>query len=240
MKRFFKKTSLLRAGFPWSSGKLSVLFALPFLLGTASVLTPSSGDGEFTYTGSLNMGRASHTASLLPNGNVLVAGGSNSSIGDLNSAELYNTASGSWTATGNLNSFRGGGHTATLLSNGKVLVAGGYHFGVGASAEVYDTTNGIWTATGSLNIARYVHTASLLPNGKVLVAGGLDSNAFSLASAELYDPSSGIWTATGSLNSARGSHTATLLPDGRVLVAGGYLNHVGLGSAELYDPASAS
>ena len=147
-----------------------------------------------------------------------------------------NTASGSWTATGNLNSFRGGGHTATLLSNGKVLVAGGYHFGVGASAEVYDTTNGIWTATGSLNIARYVHTASLLPNGKVLVAGGLDSNAFSLASAELYDPSSGIWTATGSLNSARGSHTATLLPDGRVLVAGGYLNHVGLGSAELYRP----
>ena len=108
---------------------------------------------------------------MLPNGKVLVAGGYDGS-GSLASAELYDPASGTWTATGSLATARYA-HTATLLPNGKVLVAGGYDgSGILASAELYDPASGTWTATGSLATARDDHTATLLPNGKVLVAGG--------------------------------------------------------------------
>ena len=115
--------------------------------------------------------RYAHTATLLPNGKVLVAGGYNGGA-VLSSAELYDPASGTWSATGSLTTARYG-HTATLLPNGKVLVAGGYDgVNVLSSAELYDPASGTWSATGSLTTARYGHTATLLPNGKVLVAGG--------------------------------------------------------------------
>jgi len=171
-----------------------------------------------------------HTATLLSNGKVLVAGGYNGSW--LSSAELYDPSTGTWTATGSMNTGRTA-HTATLLPNGKVLVAGGWNaFASVSHAELYDPAKGTWT-TGMLTTTRYEHTATLLPNGKVLVAGGYRDG--SLSGAELYDPANGTWTNTVALTTARNWHTATLLPNGKVLVAGGWSDSSILSSVEQYD-----
>ena len=142
------------------------------ILAARNCTTPAAGRG--VTTGSLNTGRSSHTATLLPNGQVLVAAGFNG--GAITSAELYDPASGSWSATGSLNTARDY-HTATLLPNGRCWWQGDIMAAASlSSAELYDPASGSWTATGSLNTARYCHTATLLPNGKVLVAGGDDGS----------------------------------------------------------------
>jgi N-acetylneuraminic acid mutarotase len=205
--------------------------------------------GSWTPTGNMIEGRYGGTATLLPDGKVLVAGGIDGSGGLTTSAELYDPTTGSWTATASMIEARSG--TATLLLNGKVLVAGGGNYrgtlassnSVSlASAELYDPDSGSWTPTGNMVEARYGNTATLLPDGKVLVAGGSDSSGGPLASAELYDPGSGSWTTAGSMVEARNGHTATLLLDGTVLVAGGYpcsdCSADPLASAELYDPST--
>ena len=218
-----------------------VLRGTPFLgAGLVLVQPCKGGPGVFQNTGSLATARRTHSATLLPNGKVLVASGQNNGD-DLASAELYDPASGTWTATGNLADPRHR-HGATLLSNGKVLVVGGNgNSGALASAELYDPASGTWTTTGSLATARNELRATLLPNGKVLVSGGYSSNGSStyFANADLYDPVSGTWTVTASLATARSLHSATLLPNGKVLIAGGSgAGDLPLASVELYDPAS--
>jgi WD40 repeat protein len=201
------------------------------------LVQPCAGDsGVFGYTGSLNAARYGHTATLLRNGKVLVAGGADSNYTPLASAELYDPALGTWAATGSLATTRSY-HTATLLPDGKVLVAGGYDLLTLTSAEVYDPDSGTWAATGNLNTARMGHTATLLYNGRVLVVGGFGTgpNPESLTSAELYDPDTRMWTATGDLNTARNGHTLTVLRDGNVLVAGGFNFLIPLTSAEVYN-----
>jgi hypothetical protein len=195
--------------------------------------------GIFTNTGSMTTARYWHTATLLPNGMVLVAGGYDGS-NDLSSAELYNPATGTWMATGAMTTVHVY-HTATLLPNGKVLVAGGAVDYYLSTAELYDPTNRTWTTTGAMIAGRWGHTATLLPNGKVLVAGGFGVGIGngSLSSAELYDPASGTWTATGAMTTTRTEHTATLLPNRKVLVAGGYDNAGNsISTTELYDPTT--
>jgi Galactose oxidase, central domain/Fibronectin type III domain len=189
--------------------------------------------GGSPLTNQLNSARANHTATLLPDGTVLVAGGSGST-GLLSSTELYDSRTGLWTAIGDLAIARTG-HTATLLPDGTVLVAGGHgSTGLAATAELYSPTTRQWTTTGTLTVARTGHTATLLPNDTVLVAGGSGSTGL-LTSTELYDPRTGLWTTTGDLTAARTSHTATLLPDGTLLVAGGSGSAGLLTSTELYD-----
>ncbi|OLD25761.1 MAG: hypothetical protein AUJ04_07145 [Acidobacteria bacterium 13_1_40CM_3_55_6] len=210
-----------------------------------------SATGSWSGTGSAKEDRAdqylgffNHTATLLPNGKVLVAGGSQND-GSFNTSELYDPATGTWSFTGTLNTARES-HTATLLPNGKVLIAAGFDYDYNSlnTAELYDPATGTWSRTGSLNMSRVYHTATLLLNGKVLVEGGVDENILRpsapVDSAELYDPATGTWSTTGSLNTARLAHTATLLSNGKVLVAAGYGPNSpnGLNSAELYDPAT--
>jgi hypothetical protein len=197
---------------------------------------PPNGNGTWAPTASLNVPRFRHTATLLSNGKVLVAGGSGD-IGVLRSAELYDPMANPlvWMETGSMGTGREA-HTATLLSNGKVLVASG-NTGTGGAldptAELYDPTANppAWSSTGNLPIGRYYHTATLLSNGKVLVTGGYGSAP--LSSAELY--ANGAWTEISPV-SARYLHTATLLPNGKVLIAGGYNDVSALDSAQLYDP----
>jgi hypothetical protein len=193
--------------------------------------------GGWTSTNSMNSLRYSHTATLLNNGKVLVAGGADSS-GGIAAAQLYDPATNTWSATGAMISPRSF-HTAALLNNGKVLVMGGTN-GSGsllATAEVYDPASGTWSTTGSMGSPRYWYTATLLNTGKVLVSGGY-SNGGALATAEVYDPASGIWSATGPMASPRFNHTATLLNNGKVLVAAGRNNSAPPATAEVYDPAS--
>lgn len=194
----------------------------------------------WAVTDALSTARRGHTATLLPSGKVLVAGGFNDSSGYLSSAELFDPGTGTWIATGPMATNRIY-HTATLLPNGKVLVAGGYNGSALPDAELYDPAAGMWKATSALNTARHAHTATLLPDGRVLVAAGRSTSS-SLSSAELYDPATGSWTATGDLTTERGYLMATLLLNGKVLVAGGLGLNDSVGnlfSAELYDPTTA-
>ena len=129
--------------------------------------------------------RVYHTVSLLPGGRVLVAGGYGLG-GYLASAEIYDPATGTWTATGAMNATRQK-HTMTLLPNGKVLVVGGERGGVYLSgAELYDPATGMWTLTSALGSIRTRHTATVLADGRVLVAAGLSVGGIT-SSAVLYD-----------------------------------------------------
>ena len=199
---------------------------------------PPTYQGTWSATGSMGIVRFDHTATLLPNGKVLVAAGRNSAALAIESAELYDPATGTWSGTGNLITARDT-HTATLLQDGKVLVAGGIlpEQGSTASAELYNPATGTWADTGSMGTSRSDHSATVLSNGKVLVAGGR-SNGGTVSSAELYDPTTGTWTSTGSMPSTRDGHTATLLLNGKVLVAGGeiYPPSSQIASSHLYDP----
>ena len=189
-------------------------------------------------TGNMTTARHEHTATLLPIGKVLIAGGeTRRPVGEMGivdvtaSTELYDPATGTFTATGEMTTARYQ-HSATLLPSGKVLITGG----LGnwppvetASAELYDPASGTFSATGSMTVARQLYTATLLGNGKVLIAGGVNVGA----SAELYDPAAGTFAATGNMTNGMAGHTATLLPSGKVLLAGG-------GSAQLYNPSTAT
>ena len=191
----------------------------------------------WTYGPLVNNGRAFHTATLLPGGEVVLVGGYNGTT-YLASIETLEQTNGSWTTINSMSNARALS-TLTLLTNGQVLAAGGYDLTLPTNTEVFNPTTGNWSATaGALNQARYADTATLLANGRVLVAGGLGSTG-DLSSVELFDPVTGLWTLANSMHSVRSFHTATLLPNGQVLVAGGE-SPAPNGAAEIFDPVAGS
>jgi len=199
-------------------------------LGLAAAPATAAASGTFTPTGSMNAGHTHARATLLLDGQVLVAG-------DGGTPELYNPTTGTWAVTGQMNTPRTDS-TATLLPDGQVLVAGGTSvtgtFAL-SSAELYNPATGTWSVTGSMHQGRSGldgadASATLLPDGQVLVAGGEDAKFNALSSAELYNPATGTWSRTGSMTTPREGQPATLLDDGQVLMAGG--------TAELYNPAT--
>jgi hypothetical protein len=191
---------------------------------SAELYLPASGTFSSTAAGktlTMTTARAHHTATRLQNGKVLIAGGWNGTA--TSSAELYDPATGTFTATGSMTAARSA-HAATLLPSGKVLITGGNS---GKAAELYDPSTGKFTATGSMTVVRSSHAAVLLATGKVLLAGGASD-----ASAELYDPATGTFTATASMTAPNVPAAAVLLPSGKVFL-------VGPGDRELFDPAVA-
>ncbi|XXT16667.1 kelch repeat-containing protein [Sorangium sp. So ce429] len=199
--------------------------------------------GVWTPAASTVASRFAHTATLLQDGRVLVAGGDKPGGPGGVLVEVYDPVADTWTARAPMNVARQS-HSATLLQDGRVLVTGGadgypserpeYHL---TSAEVYDPATDAWTPVASMRWARMRHTATLLPDGRALVAGSWD--AASGKTVEIYDPASDTWTSAGEMATARRSPGAVLLADGRVMMAGNSVaSPDGALAAELYDPAS--
>jgi WD40 repeat protein len=209
--------------------------------------------GRLLPTGSLGEPRADHTATLLPDGRVLIAGGMVENGVFLDTMELYDPKTGIFRSSGTMSSKRVG-HTATLLPNGKVLLTGGMAersfegglHGINSSAtDLYDPQTGKVTPAGNMIVAREAHEAVLLPNGKVLLIGGYDGRHY-LDSVEIFDPCTRTFAKAGKLTQPRGGAVAVLLPrdgtdGGKVLILGGASgeterDRIVLGSAELFDP----
>jgi N-acetylneuraminic acid mutarotase len=185
---------------------------------------------------SMATARASHSATLLNDGRVLVTGGGGSSQ-IFSSAEIYDPPSDSWSPAATMAVERAY-HTATLLADGRVLVAGGtFRVPDGNSAEIYDPATNTWSSAGTMAVARAHHIAARLSNGTVLVVGfGISGPG----SAEIYNPAANTWSPAADLAISRDDHAAALLPNGSVLITGG--NRVGAGTAEMssetFDPVA--
>jgi hypothetical protein len=191
--------------------------------------------GSVSPTAAMLEPRSGHTATLLPDGRVLIAGGMRRNQDFYRSAEFYDPASAKFTPAGEMGLARVG-HAAVLLRSGKVLIAGGW-IGHGAtdSAELFDPSTGKFTPIAHMTSKRGQPTATLLPDGDVLLAGGGDHDSpGGIASAEIYHAATQMFQPLPNMHEARISHTATLLGGGRVLIAGGRGDAV-TASAEIYD-----
>ena len=226
----------------------------PFLayesLATAEVFDPVTN--TWAWTGSMSVGREEHMSTLLADGRILVSGGQNPtnvawypSTFVLDSAEVFDPASGTFAPVGPMNQYRLG-HQATRLADGRVLLTGGHAnqgiifggFGANppettATAEIFDPVTNLFTPVpASMTMPRAYHSATLLADGRVLIVGG---NGTATNSAEIFDPASSSFSAIAAPTGPRRTHGAVRLDDGRVLLAGGTGNS---GTAEFFDPAT--
>ncbi len=212
----------------------------PGMLSSSEIFNPATQ--AFSPGAALNAPRAAHTATLLPDGTILIAGGADPKGKFARTAEIYDPRSNRSTLTGEIGVQRGS-HVAVLLGDGKVLLAGGGGPNEKAcrSVELYDPRAGTFRPTGEMMVGRRFLTAELLDDGRVLVAGGKDVNLVPLASAEIYDPNKGTFSSTHMMQLAWEAALATRLDDGRALMTGA-IPHLRIfesqGRAQIFNPAT--
>mgnify|MGYP000977552573 FL=1 len=220
---------------------LASLFVMTFLVITNCQAQSKqlTNLGILDAVSGLNQSRATHRATLLESGKVLITGGFSDDRKSLSSSEIYNPKAETFFWGGKMNIARAS-HSSTLLTDGRVLIAGGYNGEYLDSAEIYDPKTADFTLVGKMTMPRSEHIAVLLTNGKVLLAGGVGTGWTFLADAEIFDPATNTFTKTESMTVARESHTATLLKDGTVLITGGHRGRRAAieiyKSAEIYNP----
>ncbi|MCC7241588.1 MAG: IPT/TIG domain-containing protein [Acidobacteria bacterium] len=215
------------------------LTTLSATLGSASGATDlTAAPSPFKVVGSLKTRRVYHTATLLPNGTVLIAGGQDGAGVVTATAEIYDPATGRFLATGSMLKRREL-HTATLLLDGTVLITGGLAFSPDefhSTAEIYNPATGTFSTTGNMGGARYFHSATRLPDGRVLIDSG--QWTFPPPPSLIYDPVARTFAATGAPTVFRSTHPAEALLDGRVLFAGAYGDAGAIAEADVFDPTT--
>lgn len=224
----------------------SALFIASFFAASCDAQVPvvrkdraASQSGSISAISNMTVRRSVHTATLLRDGKVLVAGGYIGGEGNISSAELFDPATNEFVAVGSMRLARSS-HSATLLADGKVLVAGGFNGEYLDTTEIYDPSTKQFVPGPRMTSARSGHIATAFNDGTILIAGGVGTGWTFLKSAEIYDPLAKQFSAVDDMSLARESHTATLLKDGRILIVGGHNGRrsqvVIYSGSEIYDP----
>jgi len=206
---------------------------------TSSAMAASSPFFTSLGIGQMTVAREWAAAATLSGGQVLVAGGDNGNGSYLQSAEVYNPATGTFSAAGSMTVPRDE-PAAAPLPDGQALIAGGENSnGYLQTAEVYDVATNTFSAVGQMGTPRVGAAAAPLPGGDVLIAGGANAGG-PQPNAEIYDPTNGSFSSLGigTMAIQRVGAVAAPLPNGQVLIAGGYDGSSYLSSAEIYDPVS--
>ena len=212
-------------------------------------VSPTPVSVETASLGAMLHSRVYHSATLLPDGRVLVTGGMDEAFTPLRTSEVFDPETNQWTEAGEMTESRTE-HSAALLEDGRVIVTGGLNekLKIIGTTEIFDPETGRWSEFEGMRTVRRGHFTLPLPDGRVAVVGGVGqtlgglgilaniSAVGALLSTEIYDPKTDSWTQASDMREGHSGGLAVVLKDGRVLVAGGYNQAEGLASSEVFDP----